>query len=193
MISKYLHIPIVAFCIGIPSAPAYSQEKVTDTFTYLQKEPMTLFDAGMKSIRRLALDTAANLSSTPGVDATSIVRYMSTSNEIEILFSIKSKNIEDIEHLRQQCIKIRKSTLLKMFRIGLTDYSTPLSVRERIRNRIGGQFAHEPAGTIAETVSLGERLAAVTFFAVKLTPASAPDVSVTCRALVTDSIEQATQ
>ena len=73
-----------------------------------------------------------------------------------------------------------------MFRIGLTDFATPLSVNERIRHRIGGQFAHEPMGSMHETQSLGDRLGLITYFSIKLTTTAEPAVSVTCRALVTD-------
>jgi len=42
--------------IAILSGPTYAQEKPKGVFAHLQKETVTLYDVGMKSLRRVALD-----------------------------------------------------------------------------------------------------------------------------------------
>lgn len=178
---------VAVFCL---CSAAHGEDKVPTIFPYLQKEPMTLFDAGMKSLRRLALDTAQVLSAPPDVSAASNVTYNVTVNQIDIHYHVTIEDAKSIESLRQQCISTRKDAILRMFRVGLTDYASQLSVPERIRRRIGGQFAHEPSGSLQETERLGERLALLTFVAVKLETTKEPTISTTCRALATDSLNE---
>jgi len=61
-----------------------------------------------------------------------------------------------------------------------------LSAGERIRRRIGAQFAHESIGSAKETLSLGEQLGLITYFTVTLTTTAQPAIRVSCRALATD-------
>ena len=188
MLSKHMPLTLGLLATVLFPATTVAQEDIKSVFTYLQKEPMTLYDAGMKSLRRMALDTAARLTTSPDLEAASGVNYKPTVGQIEIIFSIKTKDASALDVLRQQCIAIRKDAILKMFRIGLTQYSSPLSVNERIRNRIGGQFAHEPMGSMQETQRLGDRIGPITYFTVKLSTTSEPTVSVTCSALVSDAM-----
>lgn len=167
-----------------------AQEKTGGVFEYLQKEPMSLFDAGMKSLRRQAIDTAAYMSSRPSLDATARVIYSPTVRTIEISLDIETAEIADIAAARQKCIDLRLQSILKMFRIGYSSTANGLSVTERIQNRLGAQFAHEPNGSFHEFMALGKRLSPITYYAVKLSTKAEPVTSVTCRALVTDSMKR---
>jgi len=186
MMTKMFQTALVLLCATVLSGPSLAQGQ--ETLARLQKEPVTLFDLGMKSLRRLALDATANMAAKPGMGPSSSVRYKHAAGIIEIEFNLKTENANSIEQLRQQCLEIRRKTILKVFRIGLSDYTSQLSVNERIRRRIGGQFAHEPLGSMTETQALGEQLGQITYFAVNLTTATEPAISVSCRALATDSM-----
>lgn len=149
---------------------------------------MTLFDAGMKSLRRLALDTAEKTAAKLGTEVTSNVYYKHAAPAIEIVFHFTIHNTATVEKLRLQCVDLRRDAILKMFRIGLTGYPSDLSVHERIRRRIGGQFAPEPTTSISETIALGEQLGQLTYVEATLETTNEPVVSVSCRALATDSM-----
>lgn len=181
-------LSVVAF--SYVCSAALAEEKVPTVFPYLQKEPMTLFDAGMKSLRRLALDAASSLSTSLDVKVTANVTYNATVNQINIFYHVTIDDAKSLESLRQQCITTRKDAILKMFRIGLSEYATQLSVPERIRRRIGGQFAHEPSGSMQESEHLGDRLAPLTYVSVKIETTNQPTIDTTCRALVTDSLNE---
>ena len=151
MLSKYMPLTLGLVATALLPTTTVAQDDIKSVFSYLQKEPMTLYDAGMKSLRRMALDTAARLTTSPELEAATGVNYKPAVGQIEIIFSVKTNDSNGLDALRQRCIAIRKDAILKMFRIGLTEYSSPHSVNERIRNRIGGQFAHEPMGSMQET------------------------------------------
>lgn len=154
--------------------------------TYLQKEPMTLFDAGMKSLRRLALDGAEKVSVASGLPTTSRVSYKDSEARITIAFEFTVKATETPEKMRKDCAEYRRKSILRMFRIGRSDYGFELSVSERIRRRIGGQFAHEPTISMTETIALGEQLGNLTYFQVTLATDGEPAFTVTCQGLAHD-------
>ncbi|NQV47402.1 MAG: hypothetical protein HQ504_06415 [Rhodospirillaceae bacterium] len=156
------------------------------TLSYLQKEPTTLFDMGMKRLRKAALDTVSRMVTKPGTQPTSSVSYKHDEGIINILFNLQTESADNMETLRLQCLDKRRSTILRMFRVGLTDYTSQLSTGERLRRRIGIQFTHEPIGSVKEALSVGEQLGQITYFTVSLTTTTEPAVSVSCRALATD-------
>jgi len=186
MASRVARISLALLCTIILSGPAMAQGR--GSLDYLQKEPLTLFDIGMKGLRRLALNTLEKIADKPDMMPTSSVRYMHATGTIEISFKFKTKiKTNSIEQLRRDCIEIRRDAILKMFNIGLTDYGGPLSIKERIRRRIGIQFAHEPIDSITEFLALGEQLEHITYVEVTLTT-TLPAVSVACRELATELI-----
>mgnify|MGYP000135377869 CR=1 FL=1 len=179
---------LVLLALGLGSATPVWAQQAQGTFQRLQEQPMTLFDAGMKSLRRLALDTAEKIALKTGHETTVTVNYRHPTASIEIVFQIKTKPSGTATPLQQQCIELRREAILKMFRIGLSDYASNLSTSERIRRRIGGQFAPEPVLSMNESIALGEQLGQITFFEVKLTSEKEPGNAVSCRALATDSM-----
>lgn len=165
---------------------AHAAEKEKGIFPYLHAEPVTLFDLGMKSLRRLALETVASVVSRPGRKGASRLFYDPALKTIEIVFTVSIDDDEKVSRLRQRCVELRRYMIRRMFNLGLTDYASPLSPEERVRRRLGAQFAHEPMGPAKEARSLGEQLAPLTFFGVTLATTVTPPVSVTCRGLATD-------
>jgi len=178
-------------------AGAQGQDNIAGVFEYLHKEPMTLFDAGMKSLRRLAMDTAVDLTAKTGGKVTSSVSFSPTTRQIEIGLNLKTSEDLEIAAMRQKCVELRKAAILRMFRVGVSDIqsaldgASQLSTTERIRRRIGAQFAHEPSGSYGAFQTLGDRISLVTFFTLKLSTANEPIVNVNCRALVTDTMAEA--
>lgn len=192
MVYRTFQAVLLMLLTAVLSAPSLAQEQGQGrgTLTYLQKEPATLFDMGMKRLRRAALSTASQMIVKPGMKPKSRVSYKHDAGIIEIEFNLVTETSENMDLLRQECINNRKNIILRMLQIGLTDFTTQLSVNERIRRRIGAQFSHEPVSSGKETLSLGEQLGQITYFTVVLTTAADPAISVTCRALAMDLIEK---
>jgi len=184
-------LTLLPMAVLLAPAPAQGQEegKGLGTLSYLQKEPLTLFDMGMKGLRRLALNLSEKAQAKSGVAPTTSVRYKHAPATIEISFKfITETNAENLEQLRRRCLETRREAILRMFNIGLTDFSGQLSVNERIRRRIGIQFAHEPIESVTEFLALGEQLDHITYFEVTLVTATEPAISVSCREQATDLV-----
>ena len=133
----------------------------------LQGEAITQFDFGMKSLRRLALDAARRFSSAAEPGPTVAVWYNSKTNEIEIRFQFVVPEGSSLLG-RGACVERRRLLLLETFRIGRTLYEETISLEERIRRRLGLQFAHEPMGDMKEVNALGELLSKITFLEVRI-------------------------
>jgi len=130
----------------------------------LAKESTTLFDMGMKRLRRLVLDAAVRISS-PGTAANtpapaSRVWYRADTATIEILFQFR---ISGAPPTAQQCMETRRRAITDTFSIGRTIYTVNLSFGERVRRRLGLIFAHEPLESGKEVIAIGERLSELTF------------------------------
>lgn len=172
--------------IFFPPLTSLAQEGSGGVFTYLKSEPMTLFDAGMKTIRKQAFETAAYFSARPHLDATASVTYKPTLQNIEVVLDIDS----EAEVNKKRCLDLRKQAILKMLRLTVSSASTSETIRERILRRLGGQFAHEPHGSFHEFVALGERLAKATYYSIKLSEKGDPSITVTCRGLIADPLTE---
>lgn len=173
---------------GLVVPGALHAQQIRGALERLQKQPMTLFDAGMKSLRRQALDTADRLSAQSGMDVTASVVFLSSDPAIKISFAFKTPKVNRSDELALLCPQVRRDAILKMFRVGLANYQTNLSVSERIRRRIGGQFAPEPISSLSETIALGEQIGQMTYFEVSLVSTENPDIKASCQALATDSL-----
>lgn len=90
MTSTFVRCGMAFLLIAILSGPTYAQEKPKGVFAHLQKETVTLYDVGMKSLRRLALDAAATITATPDMEAASSVSFKPTVGNIEIVVSVKT-------------------------------------------------------------------------------------------------------
>jgi hypothetical protein len=186
--SAKITLAAFTFVLGALVAHPTLAQQGRGTMDRLQQQPMTLFDAGMKSLRRLALDSAEKLSVAKGGEVSANVSYKHADPSIEITLHFIIHNNGTTDELQKQCVEYRRDAILKMFRIGLTGYANDLSVNERIRRRIGGQFAPEPTTSMSETISLGEQLGQITYFSVELESKNEPPVKVTCRALASESM-----
>lgn len=186
---QMFQIPLVVIISSVLALSAVAQEPQSEgrrTLQYLQKEPTTLFDIGMKRLRSAVLDTVGKMTARPGMQPTASITYNHNAGLIEILFNLKTEATENMEVLRQQCLTKRKATILKMFQIGQTNYASQLSVTERIQRRIGRQFAHEAIDSAKNTLTIGDHLGQLTYFTVTLTTTDAAAISISCRALATD-------
>jgi len=188
MTLKMLPGAMALLLTAVLSGTALAQQSGQGIMTYLQQEPVTLYDLGMKRLRSAALDTIAKMTTKPGMEPLTLVRYDHAAGLIEITYNLKVEAPGGIEQLRQRCVDDRKSIILKMFRIGLTDFASLLSIPERIRRRIGAQFTHEPIASTKEALSLSEHLGQVTYTTLTLTNVADPNISVSCRALTTDLV-----
>ena len=126
----------------------------------LAKESTTLFDMGMKRLRRLALDAAQRFTPPGASTTTSRVWYRPETATIELLFQMRSPQTPPTA---QQCLEARRRAISETFLIGRTLYATNLSFGERVRRRLGLIFAHEPLQNGKEVIAIGERLAELTF------------------------------
>lgn len=98
----------------------------------LQKTPATLFDMGMKQLRRQALNGVVRLSSKSGPSPTARVWMSKGTGTIEILYLYSVESDSIIAPTAPFCARIRASVLKEVFRIGLTAYDVGLSDEARI-------------------------------------------------------------
>lgn len=189
MVVKLFRSSLVLLVAAVLSTPVLAQGQGRGTLTYLQNEPTTLFDMGIKRLRSAVLRTASQMIAKKGVKPTSSVRYKDSPGIIELEFNLITESSGDMDTLRQECIKYRRDSIIRVFQIDQASFNIQLSLKERIRRRLGAQFAHEPIASVKETLSLGEQLGEITYFSVILSRALDPAVSVTCRALAIDLME----
>lgn len=161
--------------------PAVGQE--LEIFRNLRSEPVSLFDYGVKALRRLALEAASRMAVAGEAVPTVQVGYSDKTSTIEIQFVLPPPATAGAKLSPQVCEELRKALIRETFKIGRTAYDVPLSVEERVRRRLAMQFAHEIVQTVKETVALGERLSELTFFEVKLTGRDAAS-GISCRSPV---------
>lgn len=171
------------------TVPSIAQAQQKGIVSFLQKEPMTQFDAGMKSLRRQALDAAARLTNSTQAKVTSSIGFKADRSIIEIVF-VFNQPPGGASPTREKCVELRRKAITDMLRIGRSEYGSELSVPERIRRRIGGQFAHEPTTTMSEVISIGEWLSAMTYFEVLLRIEGDTTSTLSCRDLVTESLSR---
>lgn len=179
-------LPVLIVILSLSSS-AFAQdlEKKRKTLSYLQSEPATLFDQGMKRLRSAALNTAARLIDKSNIHITSSVSYKHEEGNIEIQFNLKDKVAGNPENLHKNCLQSRKNLIFKMFSIGPTEFSSQTPVNERISRRIGVQFAHEPVESSQSVLSMARQLETLTYVTVNLA-ADDPSFNVTCRGLAVD-------
>lgn len=174
---------------AVAAMPATASGQQKGILSYLQKEPMTLFDAGMKSLRRQALDATVRLSATTQAKVTSRLSYKVDQEIIEFVFVFAFPS-GSAAPTRDKCVELRRKAITDMLRIGRTEYDSALSVPERIRRRIGGQFAHEPTTSMSEVISIGEWIGAMTHFAVVLKVDGDGAQPLTCQDVITESLSR---
>lgn len=139
----------------------------------LRREPTTLFDMGIKRLRRAALDTALRMTTRDGRNTLARVRYAPERPAIEIRLETTAP---EAQHTARGCQDIRIAAIRDMFSIGRTAYAQPLSFSEQLRRRLGLIFAHDPIGADTAYITIGQRVAEITRVDVLLTRAGAEPV-----------------
>ncbi|NQV98098.1 MAG: hypothetical protein HQ483_00225 [Rhodospirillales bacterium] len=138
---------------------------------HLRQEPTTLFDSGMKLLRRQALDMARRLNVPDQKPVGTRVRYNPDSGLIEIRFTFSQRS----EYVNgQNCWEARARIIQEMLQIGTTIYPSKASYGERISRRIGLMFSHESTARDAEIFSesgqvskIGKGLTRIIYFEVE--------------------------
>ncbi|NQV43716.1 MAG: hypothetical protein HQ501_02340 [Rhodospirillales bacterium] len=149
----------------------------------LQNTPATLFDIGMKQLRRQALNGAVRLSFKSGPSPTSRVWMSKDTGTIEILYLYSVESDAIIAPTAQFCARIRAAALKEIFQIGLTAYDIELSDEARIARRLGSYFSSEPARGSKDSIAMGQRLSELTYLEVQITD-NELNKTVTCRGSV---------
>lgn len=163
---KRLGVLLVAVAITVAATPlATAWAEDPPVIKRLRTEPATLYDIGIKGLRRLAVEAADTVVGIPGSKTTVAVRYGTDEGIIRIAFSVRVHDNEPTDYTEAACFAKRRDALLATFKVGTLSYAGVVSVEERIRRRLGAQFAHEPTTDKAtETVAVGERLSEMTTF-----------------------------
>ncbi len=146
----------------------------------LQNTPATLFDIGIKQLRRQALNGAARLSFKSGPSPTTRVWMSKDSGTIEILYLYSVESDAIIAPTAQFCARIRAAALKEVFQIGSTAYDIELSDEARIARRLGSYFSSEPVRGSKEAIAIGQRLSELTYLEVRIADNKSNE-SVTCR------------
>lgn len=126
----------------------------------LSREPTTLFDMGMKRLRRLALEATTRLAPVGGKPPSARVWYKPDSGTIEIRFEAP---LPATPVLGQSCNDYRARAIRETLAIYRVAYPVNLSYSERVRRRFGLLFAHEPLLSGTEAIAVGQKLAELTF------------------------------
>lgn len=169
---------LLAAIAGFAALPAAAQ--TGDLFDSLAARPVTLLDAGIKRVRAGAQTAATRLTTAVGPPAQFRVTFDSTLRRLDVRFDVTVAPEKANEAF---CWARRGIAIREMFSIGAIRYTLKLSDEERVRRRLGVMFSREPETTEREIVSLGQRLADLTYVELNLlTPTS--ETPVTCRAVV---------
>ena len=170
----------LALVMGVSlSAPAPAQEP--PLLKYLQQEPATLFDIGMKQLRRLALDATERLGSIAFPVPSTRVWFQRATGTIEILYLYKVSPESTVSPSDTDCRRLRAAAVRETFRIGRTAYDTALSPEERIRRRLRFLFSHEPVLGTKDAIRPWKKLARSTFVEVMIIGSSSEN-AISCRA-----------
>ncbi len=167
----------IIFCITIIK-PAYADLPIV--IQNLQNTPATLFDIGMKQLRRQALTAATRLSSDDTPKPSTRVWLKKDSGTIEILFLFSASSDSGVVPTQHFCAQFRAIALKEIFRIGRTAYDIELSDEARIARRLGTFFSSEPVRGSKDAIAMGQRLSELTYLEVKIEN-KALDLSVICR------------
>ena len=152
-----------------------------DLFNRLQKEPVTLFDLGIKRLRSWALNAAERLA-PPSDPKTQYRVFFDTENRrLVVRFEIGTLSREVTQ---AACWERRVAAIKETFAIGRTRYTVPISDEERVRRKLGVMFASEPASD-RTVIALGQRLSELTIVEVVLR-GPGPTASVSCSASAAD-------
>jgi len=143
-----------------------------DIFDRLQKEPVSLFDSGIKRLRSSVQFAADRLSPPSDPKAQFRVFFDPETRRLIVRFDIGTSS-SDIT--QAACWERRVAAIKETFAIGRTRYTVPISVEGRIQRRLGVMFSSEPS-TDKTIVAAGQRLAELTIVEVNLrgTGATAP-------------------
>lgn len=131
-----------------------------DVFDNLQAEPVTMLDFGIKRLRSAALQTSLRLAPPSDPKAQSQVHFDPVKREIRLNYVLAMR--QDGVSLAT-CWERRAAAIREVFFVGGTSYSAPLSVEQRIKNRLGAMFTREPVDRANAQQAMGERLAESTF------------------------------
>lgn len=170
---------LVPWALLAGPAPATATEP--EVILRLQKEFPTRFDLGMSRLRRAAIDAAPRLAAGSPFDPLVRVWYDPKVGTIEIRFRFEGLAGDALT--MERCGEMRKTAIRETFRVGRTFYAQPMSFDERVRRRLGSQFAREPVNGAKEVIALGQRLAELTYLGVALVD-GAGGRTITCRARV---------
>ncbi|NQU55626.1 MAG: hypothetical protein HQ513_00225 [Rhodospirillales bacterium] len=166
----------IALSFMAASGPAPAQEN--DVFDRLQKEPVTLFDLGIKRLRSSARIAADRLSPPSDPKVKFRVFFDQENRRLVVRFEVGTFS-RDVS--QAACWERRVAAIKETFAIGRTRYTVTISVEERIRRKLGVMFSREPS-TDKNMIALGQRLAELTIVEVILR-GTGPKVSVSCSAL----------
>ncbi len=140
----------MAFVLFLSVAKSSETRGDSNIISYLRQEPTTLFDAGMKRLRRSAMEAARRMSAPADQPVKSRVWYKPDSRTIEVRFTTTtpSKSVDE-----QSCWDARARIIREVLQIGTTAYRSDITYSERIRRRIGLMFAHESSAQADEIFS----------------------------------------
>lgn len=148
----------------------------------LQGVSLTMFEFGIKSLRRSALDASLRFASPAEPGPAVRVWYDATNNRIELLFDFRTADPLAAQS-RPHCLDKRRLAILETFKINRIDSIDLSSPEQRIRRRLGMLFSSELQTNGNEVLALGERLAEMTFVEVEIIGRK-PGVKTACRGTV---------
>ena len=161
-VTAFMLLSILTF----PENPADADEP--EVIKRLRGEKVTVYDAGMKRLRQAALLASGRLSSAAEPGPMTRVWYDDKIGTIEIEFRFTTPTGDANKFSKTRCMENSKAAIRETFKIGRTIYAVPLTFGERVRQRLGLLFSHEPIKNVKEVVALGQRLSELTFMRVEI-------------------------
>ena len=177
-------VPPLAAATLLTAPPSAAEDP--EVIKRLRLAPVTIFDSGLKRLRRSAMDAANRLQKAPGTGPQTRVWYDPKGGTIEIEFRFAAAP-QAATVTKEQCQEMRRAAIRETFDVGKTIYTTPLSFEERVRRRLANFFVLEPVETVKEVVAMGQRMARLTYLRITVAGAK-DDLSVTCRGTVAPEV-----
>jgi len=152
--------------VTLPGNLAVAQDP--EIIKRLRGETVTVFDAGIKRLRRAALEASERLSSAAEPGPKTRVWYDVNTGTIEIEFRFTNPTGDKAALSRARCIEKHKAAIREIFKIGKTIYAVPFTFDERVRRRLGALFSLEPVQNVNEGIALGQRMSELTFLRIEI-------------------------
>ena len=137
-----------------------------DIFDRLQREPVTVLDAGIKRLRAGALLAARRLHLRAAAKPRVTVAFDRATRRIDLRFAVRARGASPS---LAGCHEYRVLAIKETFQTDAMNLGVPVSEEKKVALRLGRMFTLEPAETPNAVQAAGERLVQSVFLEMTLT------------------------